>query len=83
MGLVDWVAALILDFVESHPWLDVFLESHFHALGLHGPLVRHSLRVRVVPAALLVTATLVLLIAMVVVRRTRRAIARRRAAAAA
>ena len=78
MGLVDRAAGWILDFVETHPWLDSFLETHFHAFGLHGPLVRHSLRMRLVPAALVVTATLTLVAVLLAVRAARRALARNR-----
>jgi hypothetical protein len=78
MGLVDIVSGWILAFDRAHPDLHAWLEGHFHAFGLHGPLVRHSLKMRVVPAALVVTATLAVLLAIVVIRSTRRALARRR-----
>lgn len=81
MGLVDLVSAWILAFDRAHPDLHAWLEGHFHAYGLHGPLVRHSLKTRVVPAMLVVTATLTVILAIAVFRATRRALARRRTAA--
>lgn len=78
MGLVDLVTGWILAFDRSHPDLHEWLEGHFHAYGLHGPLVRHSLKMRVVPALLVITVTLTVLLAIVVIRASRRALARRR-----
>jgi hypothetical protein len=69
--LAHWVDRLIERTFGLH---DVF-ERHFHALGLHGPYMRHLAKTRVVPALLIGTALLLALIAFALVRRSR---ARRR-----
>lgn len=81
MGWQDGLARWVDHQIQQHPALDRWLEQHFHAIGLHGPAVRHLLKTRVMPAAVLVLATMLLLIATLVVRRLRRSRARRGRAA--
>jgi hypothetical protein len=45
--LANWVDALL----QHVPGLDRWFERHFHAIGLHGPEVRHLLKTRFFPAA--------------------------------
>jgi hypothetical protein len=52
-GLLRWMDGLI----AAHPGLDVWLESHLHTLGYHGPALRHLLRSRVLPVAVLAVLT--------------------------
>jgi len=65
--LSNWVDSQI----ERLPVLDQWFEKHFHAIGLHGPEVRHLLKTRFVPVAMLVTAAFVVLAVAVLVRRAR------------
>jgi hypothetical protein len=72
---MDWqdrIAAWLDRQVAGHPALDRWLEAHLHAIGLHGPAVRHLLKTRVVPAATVVMAALLLMIALGMLRRARR-----------
>jgi len=56
------------------PGLDQWSERHFHAIGLHGPEVRHLLKARFAPAAAMLSAAfVVLLLAALIRRRTARA----------
>lgn len=63
--LASWVDAQL----QRLPGLDRWIEKHFHAIGLHGPEVRHLLKTRFLPAAVMVTTLLLLLIVLAVVRR--------------
>jgi hypothetical protein len=81
MGWQDGLARWADHQIEQHRAFERWLELHFHAIGLHGPAVRHLLKTRVMPAAILVLATMLLLIAALMVRRLRRSRARRGRAA--
>ena len=63
--LANWVDAQI----QRLPGLDQWSERHFHAIGLHGPEVRHLLKTRFFPAAVMLTAAFVVLAAAALVRR--------------
>ena len=63
--------------IERFPVVDRWLERHFHAIGWHGPYVRHLVRTRLAPALALGTAILLTVVVVLLVRRSR---ARRRAA---
>ena len=65
--LSNWVDSQ----VERLPVLDRWFENHFHAIGMHGPEVRHLLKTRFAPAAMMVTAAFVVLAVAVLVRRAR------------
>lgn len=65
--LTRWADHLIERTFGLH---DVF-ERQFHALGLHGPYMRHLAKTRVVPALVVGTALLLALIAFALVRRSR------------
>jgi len=68
--LANWVDAQL----QRLPGLDQWSERHFHAIGLHGPEVRHLLKTRFLPAAVMLgVAFLVLLAAALIRRRTARA----------
>ncbi len=62
------------------PELYRWLEDHFHAVGLHGPTVRHLARTRLMPATLLVLAIVVAMLATVAVQRVQRRRSRARRA---
>src|SRR5260370_19364672 len=66
--LAGWVSRQ----VERSPALDHWLEKHIHAIGLHGPQVRHLLRTRFVPAVALLSAVVLVLLVAAVTRRVRR-----------
>jgi hypothetical protein len=76
MAWGDMAARWVEGFLEAHPGLDVWLERHAHAYGLHGPYLRHVLKSRLAPAVLVVAVLAVLLV--VAVWRSRRAGARQR-----
>jgi hypothetical protein len=63
--LASWVDALL----QRLPGLDLWFERHFHALGLHGPEVRHLVKTRFFPAALVAGGVLVVLLAPALIRR--------------
>jgi hypothetical protein len=65
--LANWVDGLL----QRLPGLDRWFEKHFHALGLHGPEVRHLLKTRFLPAAMLLSAVLAVLVVMALARRAR------------
>jgi hypothetical protein len=63
--LANWADGLL----QRLPGLDHWSEKHFHAIGLHGPEVRHLLKTRFFPAAVLVSAALALLVVSALLRR--------------
>ena len=72
MAWQDRIAAWLDQQIALHPALDRWLELRFHAMGLHGPAVRHLLKTRAVPAAIVLLGTVLLMIALGVLRRRRR-----------
>lgn len=72
--LAGWVSRQ----VERSPALDHWLEKHIHAIGLHGPEVRHLLRTRFATAGALLSAVVLVLLVAAVARRVRRSRDRRR-----
>jgi len=75
----DRLATWLDNQVARYPALDHWLEDHLHAMGLHGPQVRHLLKVRVLPGTIVFLTALLLLIAVLVISRVRRRRARERA----
>jgi len=63
--LSNWVDSQI----ERLPALDGWFEKHFHAVGLHGPEVRHLVKTRFVPFAVLVSVVLLVMLVTWLVRR--------------
>ncbi|HYW23316.1 MAG TPA: hypothetical protein VE953_04080 [Terriglobales bacterium] len=63
--LANWLDAQL----QRLPGVDRWSERHFHAIGLHGPEVRHLLKTRFFPAATVVGAVLVVLIVAALIRR--------------
>jgi hypothetical protein len=69
--------------IARFPALDHWMESHFHALGFHGPYVRHLAATRLAPAVLLGGTIVLALLIVAFVRRSRARRRRRDEAAAA
>lgn len=67
--LANWADGVLV----RVPALDQWFEKHFHAMGLHGPEVRHLLKARFFPAAALVAAAFAVLLVTALVRRSARA----------
>jgi hypothetical protein len=65
--LANWVDGLL----QRMPAVDQWLERNFHAMGFHGPEVRHELKTRFLPAAMAFTAVIAVLIVAALVRRVR------------
>ncbi len=74
----DRLAGWVSHQVERSPALDHWLERHIHAVGLHGPEVRHLLKTRFVPAVALLSAVVLVVLVAAVARRVRRSRDRRR-----
>jgi hypothetical protein len=69
MAWQDRMATWLDAQLQRVPGLDQWSERHFHAIGLHGPEVRHLLKTRFVPAALMLSAAFIVLVAAALVRR--------------
>jgi hypothetical protein len=82
MGWADRFSSWLDHQVERVPALDHWMESHFHALGFHGPYIRHLAKTRIGPAVLLIGTALLVLLVVALVRRSRGRRRRRDAAAA-
>ena len=79
MAWQDRLAAWVDGQVQRSPALDHWLEARFHAMGLHGPALRHLLKTRFIPAATtFVVAFLLLVIGGMILRRAVRSRGRRR-----
>jgi hypothetical protein len=65
--LANWVDGLL----ERMPAVDQWLELNFHAIGLHGPEVRHLMKTRFLPAAMAFSAVIAVLLVVALVRRAR------------
>ena len=63
--MANWADALL----QRLPGLDHWSERHFHAIGLHGPEVRHLLKTRFLPAAVMLSAVFIVLVAAALIRR--------------
>lgn len=68
----DRLASWVSQQIGRWPALDHWLEKHVHAVGLHGPEVRHLLKTRFIPAAALVSALVLVLVVTAVARRASR-----------
>ena len=55
--------------LQRLPGLDQWSERHFHAIGLHGPEVRHLLKTRFFPVAVMLGAAFLVLLAAALIRR--------------
>ena len=69
MAWQDRLAAWGDGLLQRLPGLDHWFEKHFHAIGLHGPEVRHLLKARFFPAAVMLSAAFVVLVVMALIRR--------------
>jgi hypothetical protein len=63
--LANWVDAQL----QRLPGLDQWSERHFHAIGMHGPEVRHLLKTRFFPAAAMLGVAFLVLLAVTLIRR--------------
>jgi hypothetical protein len=63
--LANWVDGLL----QRFPGLDQWFERHFHAIGLHGPEVRHLLKTRFFPAAVMLGGAFIVVMTAALVRR--------------
>jgi hypothetical protein len=71
MAWQDRLSTWVDSQIARVPVLDRWFENHFHAIGMHGPEVRHLLKTRFVPVAMMVTAAFVVLAVVGLVRRAR------------
>ena len=72
MAWQDRLSSWIDGQIERVPALDGWFERHFHAIGLHGPEVRHLAKTRFVPLAAIATGLLLVLLVTWLVRRSGR-----------
>jgi hypothetical protein len=69
MAWQDRLASWVDGQLHRAPGLDRWLETHLHAMGLHGPEARHLLKTRFFPAATVLAAGLLVLVVSALVRR--------------
>ena len=71
MGWQDRFATWLDHQIERLPALDLWLERHLHAMGIHGPYARHLARTRLAPTIAVGLTVLLALVAALLITRWR------------